>query len=503
MSNQHQTVKNILGLRKITIFLAKNVALDVFLMLSLVVIGFLMTILSLTLYTRVTPSSSFGASIEGVVPPWYWLGIALMIVAISFMLARLEVKRLRLPFLISCILLIFSMRSALAILSPFPYVQDTWGEIYITLSWRKYGLFSPEGLRFFNSGTVRGWPASFVLAYFFTNVGIPVYSFYKWAPTVITILDLIAIYLLFKELANEKVGMVSAFLFTLLNTAGFFPLHYCPQTLGALLYLVAMYAIVRAYKTRKIKNLVPAILSIFGLVLVHHMSTFFLGISLAGVYLSRYFLTLQRKVREKSRWFPFTVNPDTFIKFSLPISVFTFAVWYFYGFIVYQLDAITMLTKIMRLLITGQPEHVAGYFGRYLQLSPLLQLSILIFPAFIFGIAAIFLLGRMWKKEPLEGYLWLTLGWAGALTFAFIIGNLLYGNYIEPLRAQEILLVALFPASTLFLLRIFESHSLGQKVLITIILITVAFFSVLSVYRGAQSIIYFEPPWWIKLFNPP
>jgi len=484
-------------------FLSGMVKPKIFIVLSCVTFGFMMTLLSLKLGVKVTPSTSFGESIEGVVPLWYWLGIAIMIGAISYMMAHLDERNLRIPFLISCAMLVFSMRSVLAILSPFPIVQDTWGQIYRNEFWRKYGIFSQAGLEYFSQGYARGWPVSFILAYLITSAGIPVYAFYKWAPIIILILNLIVIYFLFKELANDKIGMVSAFLFTLLNTAGFFPLHYSPQTLGALFYLVAMYALVKAYKTRKLKHLGFALFSIFAVVLTHHMSTFFLGISLGGVYLSRYVLDLQKKMDVRNRWLSFTVKLDTFIKFSLPLSLFTFALWYFYGFIVYRFDATWMLTRIMQLLATRQPQYAAGYYERYLFLSPLMQFSILIFPAFILTTSVIFLLGRVLKKESLEGYLLFTTGWATALVLAFIFGNVVYGNFIEPVRALEIVAVALSPASALFLLRIFETKSPYKKGLITILLTIVAFFSVFSIYRAAQTIVYFEPPWWMSLFNPP
>jgi len=503
LSKKYANTRNSPVLKKITDFISRIVTLELSIILSLVIFGFALTILPLTLYETITPSTSFGESIEGVVLPWYWLGIAIMIVAISYMLTRLDVKKFRILFLISCAMLIFPMRSVLTILSPLPYVEDTWREIYTIMSWQKYGIFSREGLAIFSGGYPRDWPISFILAYLITYAGTPIYTFYLWAPTIIHILDLVVIYFLFKELANEKVGIVSAFLFTLLNTAGFFPLHYSPQTLGALFYLVAMYTIVKAYKTRKQKHLALALLSIFALILTHHMSTFFLGISLMGAYLSKYFLEFQRKIRKKNSWFSYTVNVNTFIRFSLPLSVFTFALWYFYGFIVYRRDAIWMLTEIMRLLTTQQPRYETGYYGRYLQLSPLSQLSILVFPAFILGTAAIFILYKMLKEKSVEGYLWFLMGWTGAMVLAFIFGNLLYGNYIEPLRSQEIMTLALYPASALFLLRIIESKSLYKKGAIMIVLIIVALFSVLSTYRGAQNIVFFEPPWWMKLINPP
>jgi len=471
--------------------------LEMYVTLSLVSFGFALTMVSLTLDVHITPSTNFGESIERVVPIWYWLGIAIMIVASSYMLTRLEAKKFRIPFLISCIMMIISMRSVLAIISPLPAVGDTWSMIYRNTVWRKYGILSPEGLELFSSRYPRGWPVSFILAYLFTQGGIPLYTFYQWAPTTIFILDLVVIYLLFKELANERIGMVSAFLFTLLNTNGFFPLHYCPQTVGALFYLVAMYATVKAYKTRKPKHLTFALCTIFAVVLTHHMSTFFLGTSLAGIYLSKHFLEVQQRIREKKKWFSFSVNTDTFIRFSLSLSVLTFALWYFYGFIIYGTDATWILTQIARLLTTGQPAYQTGYYGRYVTLSPLGQISILVFPAFILEASAIALFGGILRQESLEGYLWVTLGWIAPLILAFIFGNILYGNYIEPLRTLEVITVALSAAAALFLLRIFESKSRLRKTLITIALIVVAFFSIMSIYRGAQGLVVFEPPWWM------
>ena len=502
MAHENANDKNASSFGGIVDFVSRVFTMKIFIIVFFVTLGFAMTILSL-IGVKVTPSTIFGESVERVVPLWYWGGVAIMIIAICYMLANLDARKLKIPFLVSCVMLIFSMRSVLAILSPYPPVQDTWGEIYINASWLKYSIFSPTGFAFFSGGYVRGWPASFILSYLVTYTGIPLYTFYKWAPTIIFVLDLVAIYFLFKELANEKIGMVAAFLFTLLNTNSFFPLHYSPQTLGALFYILAMYAIVKAYKTRKIKHLALALLGIFAVVFTHHMTTLFLGLSLAGAFLSKYFLALQQNVSKKSKLFSFSVKQDTFIKISLPLSVFTFVLWYFYGFIVYRKDAVWMLTEIMRLWTTHQPRYEAGYYYYYFIQSPLNQLSILLFPLFILGTTAIFLFGRVLKKEPLEGYLWLTMGWAGAMILTFIFGNLIYGNYVDPSRSREIITLALYPASASLLIGIFESKSIYKKGLITILLVIVAFLSVFSIYRGAQSIVYFEPPWWASYLIPP
>lgn len=484
-------------------FLSRIARFEVFIVLALVTSGFALVLISLTLSVTVTPSTNFGESIEGVVPPSYWVGIVIMLASICYMLSRLDKTDFRIPFLISCVMLIFSTRAVLAILSPFPPVADTWRGIYIDATWLKYGILSPSGLALFSDQYLKGWPVSFLLAYLITRAGVPVYTFYSWAPTAISILELIVVYFLFKELANRKIGLVSAFLFTLLNTTGFFPFHYSPQTVGALFYLVAMYTIVKAYKTRKLKHLALALFSIFAVVLTHHMSTLFLGISLAGAYFSQYLLGLQHTIRLKNSWLSFNVKRDTIIRLSLSLPILIFALWYFYGFLVYGVDATWMLTEIMRLLTTHQPRYQTGYYGSYLTLSPLIKLSVIVFPVFIFLAAAIAFLGKMRKKKPLDGYLWLIVGWVGAMALVFILGNMLYGNYIEPLRALELITVALYPAAGLTLLAVFESPSLRGKILVTIVIVVVAFFSVLSIYRGAQSVMFFEPPWWMAVFNSP
>lgn len=483
--------------------LSRIARFEVFIVLALAFSGFAMILISLMLFVTVTPSRNFGESIEGVAPTSYWVGIVVMIASICYMLSRLDKRDFRIPFLISCVMLIFSTRAVLAILSPFPPVADTWRGIYIDVTWLKYGILSPSGLALFSDQYLRGWPVSFLLAYLITRAGIPVYVFYSWAPIAISILELVVVYFLFKELANEKIALVSAFLFTLLNTTGFFPFHYSPQTLGALFYLVAMYTIVKAYKTRKLKHLALALFSIFAIVLTHHMSTLFLGVSLAGAYFSKYLLGLQHTIRLKSSWLSFNVKRDTIIRLSLSLPILIFALWYFYGFIVYGVDATWMLTEIMRLLTTHQPIYKTGYYGSYLTLSPLIKLSVLVFPVFIFLAAAVAFLRTMRKKEPLDGYLWLIVGWVGAMALVFILGNMLYGNYIEPLRALEIITVALYPAAGLTLLAVFESRSSRGKIFMTIVLVIVAFFSILSIYRSAQGLMFFEPPWWMGLFNSP
>jgi len=385
------------------------------------------------------------------------------------------------------------MRSVLAIISPFPPVPDAWVRMFVIKTWMKNGLLSTQGITFFTEGYVRGWPLSFILAYVIIYAGVPMYTFFRWAPTMIFMLEIVAMYFLFKELANKKIGLVSAFLFTLHNTNSFFPLHYTAQGLGALFYLVAMYATIKAYKTKNLKHLAFAFIMIFIVVITHHMTTLFLGISIIGAYLSQDFLQFQKRINTKVKRFPFAVKSDSFIKLSLSLCVFIFTLWYFYGFIVYPIDAKAMLTDFMRLLTTGQPQYYAGFYYYYVIQPPLSKLSVAIPIAFVLGTGTLFLLGKIWKREPVEGYLWFAAGWTAIMVLTFLVGNVIYGNYIEPSRSRDIICVAFYPASSSFLLMNFESKSTPKKILITIVLIAVAFFSLFSIYRSAQELVYFSP----------
>ncbi len=493
MTNQRQTDENIhLSFKRFALSLQKIVAHETFILLLIVFLGFATATVSL-LGVNVTPSTDFGESVEKVLPPSYWLGIATIIVAISYMLRHPDKRKITIPFIVACMMLIFLMRSVLAILSPLPPVPDAWVRMVVIKTWMKNGLLSKQGLPFFAGGYVRGWPLSFILAYLIVYAGVPMYTFFTWSPTIIFMLEVIAIYFLFKELANQKIGLVSAFLFTLHNTNSFFTLHYTAQGLGALFYLVAMYITIKAYKTKKLKHLALAFITIFVVVITHHMTTLYLGISIIGAYLSRDLLQFLQKINTKKKRFPFTVKSDTFVKLSLPLCLFVFALWYFYGFIVYPIDARAMLTDFVRLLTTGQPQYSAGFYYYYVIQPPLSRLAVAIPIAFVLGTGTLFLAGKMWRREPLEGHLWFAAGWTGIMILTFLVGNVIYGNYIEPSRSRDIICVAFYPASASFLLRIFESKSSYKKILMTIVLIVVAFFSLFSIYRGAQDLVYFTP----------
>lgn len=493
MTNQHQTDENKhLFFQRAALFLQKTASHETLILMLIITLGFMVATVSL-LGVKVAPSTDFGESVEKVLPPFYWLGIATIVAAISYMLLHLDKKKITIPFITSCIMLIFLTRSVLAIISPLPPVPDAWVRMRVIKTWMKEGVFSAQSLVFFEGGYVRGWPLSFILAYIIVYAGVPMYTFFTWAPTIIFMLEVIAIYFLFKELANQKIGLVSAFLFTLHNTNSFFTLHYTAQGLGALVYLVAMYTIIKAYKTKKLKHLALTFITIFFVVITHHMTTLFLGISIIGAYLTRDIPQFLQKIRIQNKRFQFAVKSGTFIKLTLPLCVFIFALWYFYGFIVYPIDARAMLTDFMRLLTTGQPQYSAGFYYYYIIQPPLSRLAVIIPIAFVLGTGTAFLVGKMWKKEPLEGYLWFAAGWAGTMVLTFLVGNVIYGNYIEPSRSRDIICVAFYPASASFLLKIFESKSTYKKILMAILLIVVAFFSVFSIYRGAQNLVFFKP----------
>jgi len=255
-----------------------------------------------------------------------------------------------------------------------------------------------------------------------------------------------------------------------------------------------MYMIVKAYKNRRLKYLALAFTTIFAVVITHHMTTLFLGISVIGAYLSQDVLRFQQKTSMKKKRFPLAVKSNTFIKLSIPLCVFIFTLWYFYGFIVYPIDARQMLADFVRLFTTGQPQYGAGFYYYYVIQPPLSRLSVIIPIAFVLGTGTAYLAENLWKRKPFEGYVWFAAGWAGIMILTFLVGNVIWGNYIEPSRSRDIITVAFYPASALFLLRIFEFKSAYKRMLMTTVLVAVAFFSVFSIYRGAHDLVYFKAP---------
>jgi hypothetical protein len=165
------------------------------------------------------------------------------------------------------------------------------------------------------------FPMSFFIAFVVVKLGVPLDTFFRVAPFFIYALEAVILYLLVGELIpeNRKLGAVSAFLFSFSSLGYWVTVHYSPDLVGSLFYFLALYLSIRFTKKGEwnLKALLPVLLSIFALILSHHLSTLYLIITLAGLSFSTW---LFKPPQLKGRALSFFL-----------LAIYTYTLWFAYG----------------------------------------------------------------------------------------------------------------------------------------------------------------------------
>lgn len=260
--------------------------------------------------------------VNQVIPLPYWVSIIILICISVLMIPHLENKRFRYTFIFSAILLIVTVRMAFpTMFTSIPaYEPDTINYMSAVVTWIN------KGLDLGSSGMYQhDYPLSFLIAYIFVKLGSPIDTFWRIAPFIIYILDTLLIYLIVKEISKNrpKIAAISVFLFSFSSLGAWVSIHYCPDLLGSLFFLLCLYLTVKCSIAGKwnYKNVGLLLTAIVLLVLSHHLSTLYFIATVFGFALvARFF---------KNKPFGNAVP-------LLLIGVFAYTFWFAYGNLMYN-----------------------------------------------------------------------------------------------------------------------------------------------------------------------
>lgn len=463
---------------------------------------FLIIFISLTsslgsLFTiHITHETKLGLSLEGVLPISFWVAL-LVSVAMMFYAMRFignGEKKMNMLFLVSCMLLIICMRGDLSIMVNLPYPLDAWARMSPIKHWLEQSYVDLSGYGYIGADYARNWPFAFLVSYSFVRLGADLYTFFLFAPIFIQVLTVFLVYLLMREIVGERKGLISAFLFALINTNSFFPLHWCPQLLGSSFFLLSTYLSIRFCREKSMRLLAVLMVSIFLLIITHHVSTLYFIFTTLGIWAASKF----------SKKVPLKIKENSIIPMPILVPIFTFILWFVYSWFVYPVALFDTMRRIVDVIFYGITMYRAGTLYYFEIKGSFQQASLLAYPVFILGTGLIVIFRTLARHEKIAGYWVSLLGWTALMSFVFIFGNfVMSGNYFEPARARELICMSFCPLSAEFLSELNSqknkvSKSWLLKVVVLCILLTVATLSVYNIYLGASRWgVFSEPPeWW-------
>lgn len=421
--------------------------------------------------------------VESILPLTYWVGISTIVGTTFFMMRFLENKHFRLLFIFSSILLMTCIRMVfpLTFTSIPAFEPDVSIYINVVNSWINSGAdLGYEG------NYHHDYPLSFILAYVFTKFGVSVEAFFRYAPFFVYAIDLFLVYKLTAEVSSDsRYGAVSAFLLSFSSLNYWMSVHYCPDLVGTLFYLLSLYLVYMFVKKGEmnIRTLLPVLLSIFMLILSHHLSILYFVITLFGLSFAAWFL--KSPLKGKERWF-------------LLFGVYAYTLWFVYGSFMYP----SFFNVYVYFQGFTSPSSLAQ------QASLLDNATFAVYPLFIFALFSLGLLKlfevknlsdvvglpkKFWKLRSGEirvpEMLTYSLGFI-FVAFLFLAGFVIPATF--PLRVLEVLLVGVYPLSSQLVVKSTSGNPSRKKtILMLVILMVVVMMGVHRYYRQIQRRVLF------------
>jgi hypothetical protein len=453
--------------------------------LVVLVIGFLLVFFSLVSVhvDEMKPGEFF---VESLIPPLYWVGIIMIAGSVFSMIRYLGDRRFKVLFLVGSILLMISFRMVYPMtFSTIPaYEPDASGYINVVNSWASSGVdFGHEG------NYHHDYPLSFLLAYAIIKMGVPVETFFRYAPFFIYAIDLLLVYLLVTQVSSDgRYGAVAAFLFSFSSMNYWTAVHYCPDLIGTLFLLLSLYLTFGLVKKGEIRTrtLMPVLLSVFLLILSHHLGILYFIVTVIGISFSAWML--QSPLRYKlSKW-----------RWLLVIGVYAYTVWFAYGSFIYPsffniyvyIHGFTSATSLV------QQATLLDNVTFVLYPSFILMLFLLEFSE-LFGVRSIsdirnlrkklseFRIGRTRAHDVLiysSGFI--------LVAFLFLAGFVIPATF--PLRVLEVLMIGIYPLSARSFFSLADNNPSRKKTAVIFLLfLVVVITGVHRYYRQIQRRVLF------------
>lgn len=463
--------------------------------------------------------------LEQITPISFWVGIAI-IVSSAFLSLKSD-RTSRTYFIFSSIALVIAIRAVLPLVMSKPYSIDVFDYIYWMKAWLTKGFQFTPGPSITTSLLAyypHTHPISFLIAYAFVKGGVPINTFFTWAPSIVYAVDAILMFLLSRAIGFKPIeATVSTFLMPAATSFGeVITQWYCPQLVGSAAFLLSIYMVIKVSKSEyapvkpaslehrngaletsitkgrnhHVRLQMLTMLSILILIFTHHLSTLYFIIVLLGFFLTQRLLKWLRFSGPKLHVSPFWM-------------IYTSATWGLVAYFIYPerlfywIDtARTYLSQFMSGTARGVGDIHGVSLSYWLKLpvvdkisSTSYAISVLVLCAIQVAVLskvdakgggfrmALKRLGRSLFNDELNSTI---LGFVSGLFVFFVVG-LLLGGFAYPLRMISFIMFFLIMIAAQPLARTFEGRASKRlKIMIVVVMILLVFISAHWIFRTFQ-----------------
>jgi hypothetical protein len=424
------------------------------------------------------------------IPFAYWLGVCLLVLSILY------VGCLKTGWKWSVILsglLIISMRIVLNMsLTNSLNFDSLVRDVPIMTSWLDHGITFIPG--YYSTS----WPLSYLITYTFTSAGIPVNLFYEWAAIPIYLIEAYLVFLIASLLVNKNQASLAVFLFALISLTvegGVLTQFYNPQLIGSMFYFLSLYLVLKLTTSKVIswKGVSIACISIFLMILSHHLTLIYFVLTIFGVWI------ISKTRLHRFSGFNFKIFPF--------LTIFTSVTWVAYSVLVYPTIFIEWISLIRDITLYGRVFHDISSvgLGSFFSQPPFDMISFMAVPLFIGGLFLLYL-GQEWRIRAINSTMLssfikifhnesilLTIGMIWLLGFTFL-ASLAFNGVLYPIRIIEFILSLMTPIGAISLLNLLSHRSNKVRILIILLAIVVTILSIYWTYHVFQRTV----PLWIE-----
>ncbi len=463
--------------------------------------------------------------LEQITPISFWVGTA-MIVSSAFLSLKSD-RISRTYFIFSSIVLVIAMRAVLPLVMSKPYSIDVFHYIYWMKVWVREGFqFTPgpsitTALLSYYPNT---HPVAFLIAYAFVKGGVPMNTFFAWAPSIVYAVDAILVFLVSRAIGFKPMeATISTFLMPALTSFGeVITQWYCPQLMGSAAFLLSMYLVIKVSKSayapaepasfehkngaletsitkgrnHHVRLQILTMVSILILIFTHHLSTLYFIIVLLGFFLTQRLLKWLRFSGPKLHVSPFWM-------------IYTSATWGLVAYFIYPQRLFywidTARTYLLQ-FISGTARGVGAVhgvsFSYWLNLPVLDKISSSSYAISVLVLCVIQVvvlskvdvkgsgfrmalkkLGRSLFNDEFNSTI---LGFVSGLSVFLVVG-LLLGGFGYPLRMISFIMFFLIMIGAQPLARIFEGRASKRlKIVVVVVMILLVFMSAHWIFRAFQ-----------------
>lgn len=231
------------------------------------------------LTTNVVFSSGTVSGLAEKLNAYYWVGLICVLISLVLLVnSSVEASRCEKVFLMQTVLLSLYLYAISAFVEENIHFYDTWMH-----SARSFSILLNQN----HTISSEYYSSQFPGAFLYQCVGILITGInalviMKYFPLLLSVLTVVASYILFRKIFFDRKMAYLATVFLVTGSVWVLPKHFCPNSIAIILYLLFFYFLISRHTTEKVGLMTLLVIAI---VTSHPITPIFIFLSLLSIFI--------------------------------------------------------------------------------------------------------------------------------------------------------------------------------------------------------------------------